>query len=50
MLSLEECRQLIDGGGQMTDEEMLELRANLYETAQLAFDVWVEKKRRGTVK
>ena len=39
MLSIEECRKLIDDGEQYSDEQILEIRDSLYELARLALEV-----------
>lgn len=46
MLSIDECRKLIDGGEKYTDKEIEEIRDNLYGLANLAFDVWLEEKKK----
>jgi hypothetical protein len=46
MFTLEQCRELIPEGETLTDEEIAEIRKDCYETAQLAFEVWIEKKKR----
>ena len=46
MLSVDECRKLIDNDEKYTDKEIEEIRATLYGLARLAFDVW-EKERKG---
>jgi hypothetical protein len=38
MLSLDECRKIDPEIGDLSDEEMLDVRDRLYEIAQLAFD------------
>jgi hypothetical protein len=47
MLSIEECRKLIDDSEKYTDEEIVEIRKDLYEMAELALEVYFEKKKRG---
>ena len=47
MLSIEQCRELIDDNHDLSDEEILQLRKELYDMAQLAFEVYFDKKRRG---
>lgn len=44
MLSIEQCRELISDSDKLTNAEIEEIRSSCYETAQLAFDVWFEKK------
>ena len=45
MLSIEECRKLIEKGGELSDQEIVEVRDSLYEMAQLALEVWQERKQ-----
>jgi hypothetical protein len=44
MISLDEFRELLPEGNELSEEEILELRNALYETAQLAFDVYRGRK------
>lgn len=44
MLSLEEIRQNLPADREYKDEEVLEIRDSLYKLAQLAFDVWLQKR------
>lgn len=44
MLSLEECRKLCPPLVDLTDEEVVKIRDNLYEGAQLALESWAKKK------
>ncbi len=44
MISIEECRQLIPGSDKMSDEEIWQLRKELYELAELALEVYFEKR------
>lgn len=46
MLSVEEIRDLITNGDKYTDEEIEELRRDMYAFAELALDAWEEKERR----
>lgn len=46
MLSLDEIRILLPNGETLTDEQVEEIRDSYYELAQLAFDVWIEKKKK----
>jgi hypothetical protein len=39
MLTIEECRKLIDSEEQFSDEQIMEIRDSLYELATLAFEV-----------
>lgn len=48
MLSIEQCRELIPDSANYSDEQILEIRDSLYETAQLAFDVHLEEKKKAT--
>lgn len=45
MLSIEECRKLIDGGDNMSDEEIKEIRDELYKLADICWDQWVIDKK-----
>lgn len=47
MLSIEQCRKLINDNHDLPDEDILQLRKELYDVAQLAFEVYFEKKKRG---
>jgi len=44
MLSIEECRKLIDNDAELTDEQIVEIRASLYELADIALDVYFKEK------
>lgn len=44
MLSLEKCRQLDPELEGLSDEELLQIRDNFYEIAQLGFESWLEKQ------
>lgn len=44
MLSLEQLRKVDPDLEAMSDEELMELRAGLYETAQIAFEAWHAEK------
>lgn len=46
MLSIDECRKLIEGGEKYSDKEIAEIRDTLYGLADLALDTWEEKKRK----
>ena len=45
MLSIEECRLLIPGSDKMNDEEIWQLRKELYVLAELALEVYFAKKK-----
>lgn len=45
MLSVEECRKLLDNEKDLTDEQVTEIRNSLYELAELALDCYFEKKK-----
>lgn len=46
MISISKCRKLIGiKAKNMTDEEVEEVRDQLYQLANLAFDNWLEEKR-----
>jgi len=45
VLLIEECRKLIPSHEKYTDEEILEIERTLYGLADLAFDMWFEKKK-----
>lgn len=44
MLSVEKCRQLEPSLKNLTDDEVLEIRENLRELAQIALENWRMKK------
>jgi hypothetical protein len=44
MLSLEEIRKIEPELAAMSDSDLELLRADLYETAQISFDLWREEK------
>ena len=44
MLSIEECRKLIDNDSDLTDEQIVEIRNSLYELADIALDVYFKEK------
>ncbi len=44
MLSIEQCRKLIDDKN-LSDEEVEQIRGELYVLANLAFDHWKEAKK-----
>lgn len=46
MLSIEECRKLIDGSEEYSDKDIEEIRTTLYGLANLAFDTWLEEKNK----
>jgi len=48
MLSVEECRKLIDGSEKYSDKEIEEIHEMLYGLANLAFDTWLEEKKKGS--
>ncbi|MFA5942054.1 MAG: hypothetical protein WC798_00035 [Candidatus Paceibacterota bacterium] len=43
MLSIQQCRDLIDDSEKYSDEEIEKIRGTLYGLADLAFDTWLEK-------
>jgi hypothetical protein len=45
MISLDEFRELLPEENELSEEQILELRDTLYETAQLAFDVYQNLKK-----
>ena len=45
MLSLEECRAFIPKANKMTDDEVIALRKDLYEMAELALECYFETKK-----
>ena len=48
MISVEQMRKIDPAVIQMSDEELETLKADLYETVQLAFDVWWQEKKSGS--
>ncbi len=44
MLSIVECRKLIQNGDEFTDKEIMEIRDTLYEIADIAFEKWMHEK------
>ena len=44
MLSIEQCRELIPGGDKMNEEEIVALRGDLYEMAELALECYFLEK------
>ena len=44
MISIEQMRKIDPEIAYMSDEELEALRAELYNTGQLAFDAWWHKK------
>jgi hypothetical protein len=44
MISIEKCRELIPGSDKMSDEEIWQLRKELYEVAGLALEVYFVEK------
>lgn len=44
MLSLEQCRKLCPSLVGLSEEEVVKIRDNLYEGAQLALESWAKKK------
>jgi hypothetical protein len=46
MLSIEECRKLIPDQEKYTDEQILEIERVLNGFADLAFDCWIEERRK----
>ena len=48
MLSIEECRKLIDGNEEYSDEQIADIRDRLYALGQLAFDCWLEEGQNKT--
>ena len=45
MLTTEKLKRLDSSLESLSEEELDELRASLYETVQLAYDVWWERRR-----
>jgi hypothetical protein len=43
MVPIEQCRKLCPSLKNLSDEEVLKIRENLYEGAQLALESWVKK-------
>ena len=43
MLSVEQCRKIHPPLEELSDEEVILIRENLYEGAQLALEAWVKK-------
>lgn len=46
-ITLDEMRALLPPNEKYTDEYLTQLREDLYSMAELALDVYFEKKRRG---
>jgi len=44
MLTLEQCRQIDPKLNKLSDEELIKVRAALYELGQIIFDDWVTEK------
>ena len=44
MISLEQCRKIDPSLGNLTDEELTEVRNALYELGNIAFKTWGNKK------
>jgi hypothetical protein len=44
MLTLEDCRKIDPSLRDLTDEQLRQIRASLYDLGQLAFQSWVSKK------
>lgn len=42
-MTIEECRKYLEDGGDMTDEQVEEIRNALYEFADLALESYFEK-------
>jgi len=45
MLSIDKCRELVDDDEEYTDEQIIDIRKQLYDLAELAFDDWAKEKR-----
>lgn len=46
MITLSKFKELTEAEGLiLTDEEAEEARENIYQLLEIAFDVWIEKKR-----
>ncbi len=43
MLSLEQCRKIDPVLNNLPDEEVIQIRENLYEAARLSLESWVKK-------
>lgn len=51
MLTIEEIRDTLpDRGKDLSDEQLLKLRDDMYGLAQICFDVWLAKKNKNGVK
>jgi len=47
MIPLSKFKELTEADGlQLTDEEAEEARENIYQLLEIAFDVWLKKKRK----
>jgi hypothetical protein len=44
MISIEECRAFINDASDLTDEQIAEIRRELYAIADLAYEVYVQEK------
>lgn len=44
MLTLEQCRKIDPATASLSDEELLQLRDDYAEIAQLAFESWMEER------
>ena len=44
MLTIEESRKLIPNSNEYTDEEIKRIRDDLYKLAEIAIDVYLEKR------
>lgn len=43
MLSLEQCRKLDSETSNLSDEELVKLRGEIYDMGQLMFDSWLQQ-------
>lgn len=44
MLSIEDCRKLIENDSELTDEQIVEIRDAMYNLADLALDAYFQEK------
>jgi hypothetical protein len=46
MIEIEELKKLLPANEKLTDEQILELRGQMEQLADIAFDMWLEDKRK----
>jgi hypothetical protein len=46
MLSIEECRKLIPDSEKLSNEQIEEIRRDHYDMIQLAFEIWLLRKKK----